>query len=71
MRPVVTPPPVSKSPVPIQTTASKLLPLGAAACITYNRVPWTLRVRKEVFAPSESLGPPSALHLMFCQVNKF
>lgn len=71
MRPVVTPPPVPapKSPVTVPTTAAKLLPLGAAACVTYNRVSWTLRVRKEVFTPSESLGPPSALHLMFCQVN--
>ncbi|KAJ8956705.1 hypothetical protein NQ318_014060 [Aromia moschata] len=41
---------------------------GVAACVTYNRVSWILRVRKEVFSPSEPLGPPSSLHLIFCQI---
>ncbi|KAK9739373.1 hypothetical protein QE152_g9077 [Popillia japonica] len=92
MRPIQTPPP-SKSPIlPTPTkipkehspiTTPKLLPLGTAACITYNRVSWLLRVRKEVFtpaeplgppaalhliAPAEPLGPPAALHLVFCQI---
>lgn len=67
MRPVVTPPPINKSPVNVATT-SKLLPHGSAACVTYNRVSWTLRVRKEYFTPTEGLGPPTALHLMFCQI---
>lgn len=49
-------------------TASRLLPLGAAACITYNRVSWLLRIRKEVFSPTEALGPPAAQHLVFCQI---
>ncbi|VEN63077.1 unnamed protein product [Callosobruchus maculatus] len=76
MRPIKTPP--SKSPVPTPQpqsekvesprTASRLLPLGASACVTYNRVSWLLRVRKEVFSPSEPLGPPTALHLIFCQI---
>lgn len=76
MRPIKTPP--SKSPIPTQPqqpekaespkTTSRLIPLGAAACVTYNRVSWLLRVRKEVFSPSEPLGPPTALHLIFCQI---
>lgn len=49
-------------------TAPRLLPLGTSACVTYNRVPWLLRVRKEVFSPAEPIGPPSALHLIFCQI---
>lgn len=78
MRPIQTPPP-SKSPVlptavnkiikehsPV--TSPKLLPIGTGACITYNRVSWLLRVRKEVFTPTEPLGPPTALHLIFCQI---
>ncbi|EDV95387.1 GH17916 [Drosophila grimshawi] len=41
---------------------------GASACLTYNRVPWKLRVRKEVFQPHEPIGPPVALDLLFAQV---
>ena len=40
-----------------------------APFFTYNQVPWTLHVRKELFSPSEnSLSHPLALHLIFCQV---
>ena len=40
-----------------------------APFFTYNMVPWTLHVRKELFSPSEnSLVHPLALHLIFCQV---
>lgn len=73
MRPIQTPPP-TKSPIPNHKqshspkTASRLIPLGSSACITYNRVSWLLRIRKEVFSPSESLGPPTAQHLVFCQI---
>lgn len=77
MRPIQTPP--SKSPVNMHQphsqqksespkTTSRLLPLGSTACVTYNRVPWLLRVRKEVFSPAEPIGPPSSLHLIFCQI---
>lgn len=69
MRPVKTPPPSKKSSIDNSpSSASKLLPHGAAGCVTYNRMSWTLRVRKEFFTPTESLGPPTALHLIFCQV---
>ena len=35
---------------------------------TYDRVPWTLKIRKEVFSPSETLNSPLAINLIFCQV---
>ncbi|XP_043471659.1 unconventional myosin-XV [Leptopilina heterotoma] len=47
---------------------TKLYPQASQAHFTYNRVTWTLRVKKEVFAPNESLTTPLALHLVFCQV---
>lgn len=52
--PVPIPPPSLKSP--------------AAACLTYNRVPWKLRVRKEVFRPSELIGTPACVDLLFAQI---
>lgn len=42
--------------------------LPAAACLTYNRVPWKLRVRKEVFHPTESISSPATLDLLFAQI---
>ncbi|XP_024944481.1 uncharacterized protein LOC107271471 isoform X3 [Cephus cinctus] len=47
---------------------TKLYPQTSTAHFTYNRVTWTLRVKKEVFAPNENLTSPLALHLVFCQV---
>ncbi|KAG7210137.1 hypothetical protein KM043_011699 [Ampulex compressa] len=47
---------------------TKLYPQTSTAHFTYNRVTWTLRVKKEVFAPNETLSSPLALHLVFCQV---
>ncbi|XP_018350693.1 PREDICTED: unconventional myosin-XV isoform X2 [Trachymyrmex septentrionalis] len=47
---------------------TKLYPQISNAHFTYNRVTWTLRVKKEVFAPNETLNSPLALHLVFCQV---
>ena len=35
----------------------------------YNRVPWTLKIRKEVFSPSESINSPLAINLIFSQVS--
>merc|ERR1719468_602757 len=35
---------------------------------TYNRVPWTLKIRKEVFSPSETVNSPLAINLIFCQI---
>lgn len=47
---------------------TKLYPQTSTAHFTYNKVMWTLRVKKEVFAPNETLNSPLALHLVFCQV---
>lgn len=47
-----------------------LFPVPNAATFTYNRVPWKLTVRKEVFSPNEKLSNPLAVHLVFCQVVK-
>lgn len=58
--------PVSAIPAPVPAPPSLKSP--AAACLTYNRVPWKLRVRKEVFRPSEPIGPPAALDLLFAQI---
>merc|ERR1719340_115555 len=35
---------------------------------TYDRVPWTLKIRKEVFSPTETLNSPLAINLIFCQI---
>ena len=36
--------------------------------VTYDRVPWTLKIRKEVFSPSETVNSPLAINLIFCQI---
>lgn len=56
------------TPIPAPVPVLPALKSPAAACLTYNRVPWKLRVRKEVFHPSESIGSPAALDLLFAQV---
>uniref|UniRef100_A0A182K4S7 Myosin motor domain-containing protein n=1 Tax=Anopheles christyi TaxID=43041 RepID=A0A182K4S7_9DIPT len=53
--------------MPVQMNPSLKAP--AAACLTYNRVTWTLRVRKEVFRPSETVTAPAALDLLFNQIT--
>ncbi|XP_050694860.1 unconventional myosin-XV-like isoform X6 [Eriocheir sinensis] len=44
-----------------------LLPAPHTAHLTYTRHPWSLALRKELFAPGEVLHG-EALHLVFCQV---
>lgn len=51
-----------------EASETKLYPPSSAAFFTYNRVPWKLNVRKEVFSPSEKLTNPLAIHLVFCQI---
>ncbi|XP_073945591.1 uncharacterized protein [Choristoneura fumiferana] len=36
--------------------------------LTYARVPWKLRVRKEVFAPQETYSDPAILDLLYAQI---
>ncbi|XP_061392176.1 LOW QUALITY PROTEIN: unconventional myosin-XV [Musca vetustissima] len=59
--------PLPAIPAPVPAPASLKHP--ANACLTYNRVPWKLRIRKEVFHPNEPIGPPVALDLLFAQVS--
>ncbi|XP_017002294.2 unconventional myosin-XV isoform X1 [Drosophila takahashii] len=72
--PVMVPAPVPPPPVTTTTSSSSsnipggLGVVASSACLTYNRVPWKLRVRKEVFQPHEPIGPPVALDLLFAQV---
>ncbi|XP_017109787.2 unconventional myosin-XV isoform X3 [Drosophila bipectinata] len=73
MRSLATTPPavIVPAPVPPPPAVSPGPGSGAgasSACLTYNRVPWKLRVRKEVFQPHEPIGPPVALDLLFAQV---
>lgn len=60
---------VPKSPSPNKINNSQEIS-PAVSCITYNRVNWSLHVRKEVFTPAETLNPPQALHLIFLQIVK-
>ncbi|KAK2585066.1 hypothetical protein KPH14_008582 [Odynerus spinipes] len=68
LRPVL--PPADKPEIEKvqEVVNTKLYPQTSTAHFTYNRVTWTLRVKKEVFAPNETLNSPLALHLVFCQV---
>lgn len=68
LKPVL--PPVDKPEIEKaqEVVDTKLYPQTSTAHFTYNRVTWTLRVKKEVFAPGENLTSPLALHLVFCQV---
>ncbi|KPJ12680.1 Myosin-XV [Papilio machaon] len=38
------------------------------AYLTYTRVPWKLRVRKEVFTPLETYSEPNILDLLYAQI---
>lgn len=58
------PTPVIPSPVLVPSS----LKTPSTACLMYNRVPWKLRVRKEVFRPKEPIGPPAAIDLLFIQI---
>ncbi|XP_059051494.1 unconventional myosin-XV [Achroia grisella] len=44
-----------------------LLP-SERAFLTYSRVPWKLRVRKEVFTPLETYNDPAILDLLYAQI---
>lgn len=45
------------------------MPKTPSACLTYNsKVPWKLRVKKEVFRPSEPIGPPECVELLSAQI---
>lgn len=60
------PSPANTVPAPVPPPTSIKSPVSA--CLTYNRIPWRLRVRKEVFHPTESIATPAILDLLFAQV---
>lgn len=62
-------PAISSNNIPEATTVSRLLPAAPVARLTYNRVPWKLSVRKEIFTPMEEVSSPQLMHIIFCQVN--
>ena len=66
-------PPVMVEDDPYQTLESVktvLHPVYAPNTFySYGRVPWSLKIRKEVFSPSEVVKSPLALNLIFCQVR--
>ena len=39
----------------------------SAANFAYDRVPWQLKIRKEVFSPAEEVRSPMAVNLIFGQ----
>lgn len=47
---------------------TKLFQIKRELFLTYQDVPWTLRLRKEVFSPKEKLEYTAILDLVFCQV---
>ncbi|XP_076459661.1 unconventional myosin-XV-like isoform X2 [Babylonia areolata] len=47
---------------------TELFPQNRKHFLMYNKVPWTLHIRKEVFWPSERLENKTMLHLIYCQV---
>lgn len=53
----------------LERIKSVVHPPYSATHFSYNRVPWTLRVRKEIFSPSETINSPLAINLIFCQVS--
>ncbi|KAF5306868.1 hypothetical protein FQA39_LY00098 [Lamprigera yunnana] len=78
MQPIQTPP-RSKSPASVihqQNFEMRQSPKftnrhhypGTNGFVSYQRVPWSLKIRKEVFLPGENLGSPAAQHLIFCQI---
>merc|ERR1712088_854406 len=52
----------------MEETKTQIHPPNTQSFFTYNRVPWTLKIRKEVFSPSETLNSPLAINLIFCQI---
>jgi myosin-15 len=49
-------------------TQTKVYPPKHSTYLTYNRVNWELRLRKEFFYPGEKIEDPMTLNLIFCQI---
>lgn len=72
MKPVDSAPPpgldIASQRGPADNIKTTLYGPNGAPFLTYSKVPWQLRVRKEVFTPTEKLDNPLLLHLVFCQI---
>ena len=52
----------------LEESQTRLHPPNSNIHFSYNRVPWKLRIRKEVFSPSEQISDATTVHLIFCQI---
>ena len=52
----------------LEESQTRLHPPNSNIHFSYNRVPWRLRIRKEVFSPSEQISDAATVHLIFCQI---
>merc|ERR1719410_166570 len=52
----------------LEESQTRLHPPSSNIHFSYNRVPWKLRIRKELFSPSEQISEPTTVHLIFCQI---
>ena len=52
----------------LEESQTRLHPPNSNIHFSYNRVPWKLRIRKELFSPSEQISEPTTVHLIFCQI---
>lgn len=59
---------VALSPLGDVPAPAALLP-SERSFVTYGRVPWKLRVRKELFSPLETYNDPAILDLIYAQVS--
>ncbi|XP_014679793.1 PREDICTED: unconventional myosin-XVB-like, partial [Priapulus caudatus] len=54
----------------LERMRTQLYAPSTSAFFSYNKVPWELHVRKEVFSPGEKFGDPLVLDLVFRQIYK-
>merc|ERR1719189_773406 len=52
----------------LEEAQTRLHPPNSNIHFSYNRVPWRLRIRKELFSPSEQISDAATVHLIFCQI---
>ena len=52
----------------LEESQTRIHPPNSNIHFSYNRVPWRLRIRKEVFSPSEQISDAATVHLIFCQI---
>ena len=52
----------------LEESQTRLHPPNSNIHFSYNRVPWRLRIRKELFSPSEQISDAATVHLIFCQI---